>query len=113
LLRSCPSGRLLPCVVPLNATAATVAEGYEQFATGLLRRERVALDGLAVAATPDGWPTDLGTDLYHLADIRVWLAGLRDDLTRLAAAAQDPTNLAAHDTAGRQLPTGNTAIGRG
>jgi uncharacterized membrane protein YccC len=80
LLRSCPSGRLLPSVVPLAATAATVAGGYERFAAGLLRREWVAPDGFVAATPPDGWPTNLGTDLYHLADIRVWLTGLGDDL---------------------------------
>ena len=29
------------------------------------------------------WPTDLGQDLYHVADLRVWLDGLRDDLGRI------------------------------
>jgi hypothetical protein len=38
------------------------------------------------------WPTGPGTDLYHLADLRVWLDGLREDLGRLAGAA-DPTDL--------------------
>jgi uncharacterized membrane protein YccC len=94
LLRSCPSGRLLPCDTLLAATAATVAEGYERLASGLLRGELVALDGLAAATAPDGWPTDLGTDLYHLADIRVWLTGLSDDLARLAAGADPATSRA-------------------
>jgi hypothetical protein len=29
------------------------------------------------------WPTHIGSALYHLADIRVWLDGLRDDLDRI------------------------------
>ena len=41
------------------------------------------------------WPTNLGTDLYHLADLHVWLDGLRDDLGRIRAdapgVASEPT----------------------
>jgi hypothetical protein len=94
LLRSCPTGRLLPCVALLSATADTVADGYERFAAGLRRRERAGLDGLAAATRAEDWPTDLGTDLYHLADIRVWLSGLRDDLVRLAAPGPSPPMIA-------------------
>jgi uncharacterized membrane protein YccC len=89
LLRSCPTGRLLPCVTLLSATADTVADGYERFAAGLLRYERVSLDGLETATRAEDWPTDLGTDLYYLSDIRVWLSGLCDDLVRVAAPATD------------------------
>jgi uncharacterized membrane protein YccC len=87
LLRSCPTGRLLPCVALLSATADTVAGGYERFADGLRRRQRVGLDDLTAATRADGWPTDLGADLYHLADIRVWLTGLSEDLVRVAGPA--------------------------
>ena len=44
------------------------------------------------------WPDDLGQDLYHLADLRVWLDGLRDDLTRITAPADAPRPVAASDT---------------
>ena len=36
------------------------------------------------------WPTDLGQHLYVLADMRVWLDGLRDDLGRIASTPADP-----------------------
>ncbi len=85
LLRTCPTGRLLPCAGPLTAQADATAGGYDRFAAGLLRRQRVPLD--PVPADPGGWPTDLGLDLYHLADLRVWLDGLADDLVRIAAPA--------------------------
>ena len=39
------------------------------------------------------WPTDLGQALYQLADLRVWLDGLRDDLGRITAAVRDETEL--------------------
>jgi uncharacterized membrane protein YccC len=87
LLRSCPTGRLLPCVTLLSATADAVADGYERFAVGLRRRQRVTLDDLTAATRADGWPTDLGADLYHLADIRVWLSSLSDDLVRVTGPA--------------------------
>ena len=82
LLRDCPTGRLLMCRRQLGTAAATVASGYEELARFLRygSRTSIALPRLP----PEEWPTDLGTDLYHLADIRVWLAGLADDLTRLA-----------------------------
>ena len=45
-------------------------------------------DSAALTAPPPPeprveWPTDLGPALYHLADLRVWLDGLREDLGRL------------------------------
>jgi uncharacterized membrane protein YccC len=83
LTRDCPTGRLLPCVTPLTASAADVAERYERVAAALNARS-----GLAAAVhLPDppvsDWPDDLGQDLYHVADLRVWLDGLRDDLSRI------------------------------
>jgi hypothetical protein len=106
LLRSCPTGRLLPCAGPLAASAATVADGYERFAAGLRRRARVALD--EPARSPEEWPTDLGVDLYHLADIRVWLGGLHDDLSRIAAPptrAESAPGQVAQAPAGTRAPT--------
>jgi uncharacterized membrane protein YccC len=88
LLRSCPTGRLLPCETLLSTTADTVARGYERFAAGLRRRDRIALGDPAMATSADEWPTDLGSDLYHLADIRIWLNGLAEDLVRVAAPAK-------------------------
>lgn len=83
LSRDCPTGRLLPCVAPLTTSAADVAERYERVAAALY-----AHGGMAAAVhLPDppvtDWPTDLGQDLYHVADLRVWLDGLRDDLGRI------------------------------
>ena len=88
LLRGqCPTGRLLPCVEPLSAEADDVAARYEQVADALLRRDHAVL-GAAPPGPPRGdWPTNLGTDLYHLADLHVWLDGLRDDLGRIRADA--------------------------
>ena len=87
LLRECPTGRLLPCVEPLSAEADDVAARYEQVADALLRRDHAVL-GAAPPEPPRGdWPTNLGTDLYHLADLHVWLDGLRDDLGRIRVDA--------------------------
>jgi hypothetical protein len=44
---------------------------------------------MAVAPPPPGpedWPANLGPELYQLADLRIWLAGLSDDLTRITAS---------------------------
>jgi hypothetical protein len=37
---------------------------------------------------PAEWPTNLGQNLYALADLRVWLDGLRADLGRIAGTAE-------------------------
>jgi hypothetical protein len=50
-----------------------------------VRRRRIPLN--PAPTDPGGWPTDLGLDLYHLADLRVWLGGLVDDLARVAGPA--------------------------
>jgi hypothetical protein len=58
-------------------------------ALGLLRADRAAIRD---AAPPPGdleWPDELGQDLHQLAELRVWLDGLRDDLTRITVPA-DP-----------------------
>jgi len=94
LLRSCPSGGLLPCATPLTASADDVAARYERVADGLRRRDRDVVRAPQPAAPDLTWPTDLGESLYHLADLRVWLDGLRDDLGRIPA----PTEPAPADT---------------
>ncbi len=87
LLRECPTGRLLPGAGALSTVAADVADRYARVADGLLRHDRDAVAAPLPAAPRVEWPTDLGADRYHLADLRVWLDGLRDDLGRLAGAA--------------------------
>src|SRR6266536_3710778 len=82
LLRSCPTGRMVTCRRRLTRAAATVAGGYEELAEHLRYRSRAAIT--VPKLPPEDWPDDLGIDLYHLADIRVWLEGLADDLARLA-----------------------------
>ncbi len=83
LARDCPNGRRLPCVTPLTDSAADVAERYERVAAALHARSGVA-DAVHLPVPTDvAWPTDLGQDLYHVADLRVWLDGLRDDLGRI------------------------------
>jgi uncharacterized membrane protein YccC len=95
LVRTCPTGRLLPCVDPLTASAADVAGRYERVADGLLRRDRAALTERRPDPPDADWPTDLGQDLYHLADLRVWLDGLREDLGRVVGRAEQPADLRA------------------
>jgi uncharacterized membrane protein YccC len=93
LRRECPDGRLLPCVAPLTTIAADVADRYARAADALLRRDDAAL----AAPPPDpphvDWPTDLGVALYQLADLRVWLESLRDDLGRVTDAGGPPGDL--------------------
>jgi hypothetical protein len=84
LLRTCPTGRLLSCARQLDVASATVVVGYQTFAAGLRRRTRVEVTGPPLDA--EDWPTDLGTDLYHLADLRVWLTSLGDDLRYISTA---------------------------
>jgi uncharacterized membrane protein YccC len=99
LVRTCPTGGLLPCVVPLTASAADVAGRYERTAGALQRRDRATLTARPPDPPAADWPTDLGQDLYHLADLRVWLDGLREDLGRIigspdpATADRDPADL--------------------
>ncbi|MEU4237392.1 FUSC family protein [Actinoplanes sp. NPDC026619] len=81
LLRSCPAGGLLPCVGPLTSTAADVAGRYDRAAEGLLQHRRTPVEPAPAAVQ---WPTDLGQDLYIIADLRAWLDGLRADIGRIA-----------------------------
>ena len=90
LLRSCPSGGLLPCVEPLTVAADDVAGRYDDASTALHDHSLPAPQAPAPDLT---WPTDLGPDLYHLADLRVWLDGLRDDLGRIAVRPDHPEDL--------------------
>ena len=98
LIRSCPAGGVLPGVESLDRAATDVASRYEHVAVGLLTRDRAALREPAPEPPTVAWPTDLGQDLYHLADLRVWLDGLREDLGRIlgteeSAPSADPATL--------------------
>lgn len=88
LVRSCPTGGLLPCVALLTASAADVAARYERVADGLRRRDRTAVTDRPADSPPAEWPTNLGQDLYNLADLHVWLDGLRDDLGRIVSTPE-------------------------
>ena len=88
LIRSCPRGGLLPCVDVLTASSTDVAGRYEHVALGLLTHDRDAVTELTPGPPDTHWPTDLGHDLYHLADLRVWLDGLRDDVGRIAGTPE-------------------------
>ncbi|MFF5297505.1 FUSC family protein [Paractinoplanes globisporus] len=78
LVRSCPAGGLLPCVEPLTALSSDVAERYAAVSAALSRH------GPLPASMPPplelSWPTNLGQDLYIIADLRVWLGGLAEDI---------------------------------
>ncbi|XVU22335.1 FUSC family protein [Actinoplanes sp. CA-054009] len=78
LVRSCPAGGLLPCDTQLTAAADDVAACFTRAATALA--EGAALPEVP-PPVPVPWPNDLGQDLYVIADLRVWLLGLRDDLS--------------------------------
>ncbi|WP_305784211.1 FUSC family protein [Symbioplanes lichenis] len=95
LLRVTPEGRLLPCATVLDAAAADVAGRFEAAAAAVLAERRQSPAGPAPELD---WPTDLGRDLYHLADLRVWLDGLREDLARIVGrpgrTGPVPVNLA-------------------
>jgi uncharacterized membrane protein YccC len=82
LLRSCPTGRMVTCRRTLTTAAARVAGGYEELADCLRHQRRPVITVPELPA--QDWPDGLGVDLHHLADIRVWLEGLADDLARLA-----------------------------
>jgi hypothetical protein len=88
LIRSCSSGGVLPPVDALTRSSLDVAARYEHVAVALLTRDRVAA-AEPMPPPPDvAWPTDLGPDLYRLADLRVWLDGLREDLSRITGTAE-------------------------
>jgi uncharacterized membrane protein YccC len=101
LIRSCPTGGILPTVTPLNASATDVASRYEHVALGLLTRDRVALVEPGPPRPGGDWPTDLGQSLYHVADLRVWLDGLRDDLDRIVGSPRPLVSASALTGGGR------------
>ena len=88
-------GRAVPDLRPaaLRASAldrsAVRTTSPARYEPGRRRPRCAATASVLTAAPPDpprgDWPTNLGTDLYHLADLHVWLDGLRDDLGRIPA----------------------------
>jgi len=110
LIRSCPSGGVLPGVESLSRDATDVASRYEHVAVGLLTRDQAALHDPAPEPPDLPWPTNLGQDLYHLADLRVWLDGLREDLGRVLGTPEPaPMPVASGDSA-RQVTTDPAAL---
>ena len=85
LLRLDADGGVLECAAPLSATAANVAARFDSVAEGLRAGRRPSHDAFPPSPAV-AWPTHIGLALYHLADIRVWLDGLRDDLDRIVDA---------------------------
>ena len=77
-------GGLLPCVEALHDRDRTTSRPGS---TGSPAPSPGATGPCSTAPPPDpprtDWPTNLGADLYHLADLHVWLDGLRDDLARI------------------------------
>jgi len=94
LVRSCPTGGLLPCVGPLTAAAAEVASRYDRTGAALLAHDRSFAERAAEPPpAPMVWPTDLGQDLYIIADLRAWLDGLREDLARIGGVPEPGEDL--------------------
>ena len=97
--RECPTGRLLPCVEALTVASDDVAARYDRVAGALARRDRSVLTARPPDPPRSDWPTNLGADLYHLADLHVWLDGLRDDLARIPVDLQQRPQEAARRAA--------------
>jgi hypothetical protein len=97
--RECPTGRLLPCVEALTVASDDVAARYDRVAGALARRDRSVLTAPPPDPPRSDWPTNLGADLYHLADLHVWLDGLRDDLARIPVDMQQRPQEAARRAA--------------
>ncbi|MBL7258347.1 FUSC family protein [Paractinoplanes lichenicola] len=91
LVRSCPAGGLLPCVAQLTALAGDVAECYDRSAAQLMRGETPSRP--PASPPPEEWPDDLGQDLYIIADLRVWLDGLREDLITMTGRPEPGDDL--------------------
>ncbi|WP_250037958.1 FUSC family protein [Paractinoplanes maris] len=91
LVRSCPSGGLLPCVTQLTALSGDVATWYDRSAERLLLGESPSPPGAHPA--PMEWPDNLGQDLYIVADLRAWLDGLREDLTNMTGRPEPGDDL--------------------
>ncbi|MBU2668486.1 FUSC family protein [Actinoplanes bogorensis] len=90
LIKSCPAGGLLPCVTQLTTLAASVATCYDRSAGALMRGETPPRPPVPPATE---WPDDLGQDLYIVADLRVWLDGLREDLTNITGRPEPADDL--------------------
>ncbi|MET0426116.1 MAG: FUSC family protein, partial [Actinoplanes sp.] len=75
LVRSCPAGGLLECAGPLTEVADDVAARFDG-----------VTDPRTAPPPSVTWPTDLGQDLYVIADLRVWLDSLREDIGQRRAA---------------------------
>ncbi len=112
LIRSCPAGGVLPSVPALDRVAADVAGRYDHVAVGLLTRDREALREELPEPPEMQWPAGLGTDLYHLCDLVVWIDGLRDDLSRLFGAPEpSPSSVAPPDLRARVAQVADGAAG--
>ncbi|MBM2621375.1 FUSC family protein [Actinoplanes sp. LDG1-06] len=90
LVKSCPAGGLLPCVTQLTTLAGSVAGCYDRSASALQRHETPPRPP---SATSQQWPDDLGQDLYIIADLRVWLDGLREDLINVTGRPEPGDDL--------------------
>jgi uncharacterized membrane protein YccC len=91
LVRSCPAGGLLPCVVPLTALASDVAGRYEDASAALAEHGKLPSPGPALTGLV--WPDDLGQDLYVIADLRTWLDGLREDIAAIGGRPEGTDGL--------------------
>ena len=88
-LRGCPTG--------LPAAVRGAADRRRRRTSPTATRRSGPVCSTATAGPPPrcpqrpalDWPTDLGRELYPLADLRVWLDGLRDDLGRIASTPAD------------------------
>ena len=81
----------------LRELSESVAGSYRAAGSELTARRPVA--DVRPLRTVDDWPTDLGPELYRLADVRVWLDGLRADLTRIPAGHATPSPVRAATSA--------------
>lgn len=88
LLRTYPTGGLVPGVASLADLVDDVASRFERVAERLLRHDRNAVTAGLPRPPATEWPTNLGQALYSLADLRVWLDGLREDLDRIAGTPE-------------------------
>nr|WP_296071864.1 FUSC family protein [uncultured Actinoplanes sp.] len=93
LIRSCPAGGLLPCVEPLTTVSSDVAERFERIAVALFQDDEDLARRPIPEPGPVVWPTDLGQNLYVVADLRVWLDSLREDIGRIAGLPEPADTL--------------------
>jgi len=81
----------LPCVEPLTALASDVAGRYVEASAAVA--EHGTVPGAAPPLAGLVWPTDLGQDLYIIADLRTWLDGLREDVAAIAGRPEGADGL--------------------